>query len=121
MLIMYFNDVEWLNRFGHLWCYHLGYQNSFIFIFISGLNLTYWIHHPLVMIGLLIVWDLGFWHAIVESDSAEALKLIQHNDRRGCLLAIVWCIKELCRRDWNISCFYVPRSGIRVADALATG
>ncbi|KAK8534749.1 hypothetical protein V6N13_081175 [Hibiscus sabdariffa] len=68
----------------------------------------------------LFALDLGFHQVLAETDSAEALKLIQHDDNQEGLSAIVWCIKEFCRRGWSISYFYVPRSDNRVADALAT-
>ncbi|KAK8590264.1 hypothetical protein V6N12_024640 [Hibiscus sabdariffa] len=68
------------------------------------------------VLGVVVV----FQDHTTETDSSEALKLIQHDDNLEGLPAIVWCIKEFCRRGWSISYLHVPRNGNRVVDALTT-
>ncbi|KAK8497139.1 hypothetical protein V6N13_046907 [Hibiscus sabdariffa] len=69
--------------------------------------------------GLLLAWNVGLSHIIVEFDCVEAIKLIHQDDSLRGMIAIVCYIKELCKKDWRVSCLCIPRSGNRVADALA--
>ncbi|KAK8702202.1 hypothetical protein V6N13_020569 [Hibiscus sabdariffa] len=73
----------------------------------------------------LVIWDnnrhpyIGYLHRL-ESDCAEAIKLIHHDDHLGSSLAIVLYIREFYKKDWCLSCTCINQNNNRVVDALAT-
>ncbi|KAK8536148.1 hypothetical protein V6N13_009526 [Hibiscus sabdariffa] len=63
---------------------------------------------------------MGLQNIIVESDYAEAIKLIHQDDRLGGSLVIVCYIREFLKKNWSISYVCINRVNNKVTDALAT-
>ncbi|KAK8697169.1 hypothetical protein V6N13_113321 [Hibiscus sabdariffa] len=66
-----------------------------------------------------LAWDLGCRHLIIESDSAEALQMVQQHASGSGPYIIVSYIRQICNKDWSIVFSKVARSNNSVADWLA--
>ncbi|KAL4386403.1 hypothetical protein GQ457_09G026060 [Hibiscus cannabinus] len=69
--------------------------------------------------GMDLAWNLGCRHLIIESDSSEALQMVQQHDSGSDPYIIVSYIRQFCNKDWNILFSKVARSNNLVADWLA--
>ncbi|KAL5818299.1 hypothetical protein ACOSQ4_022141 [Xanthoceras sorbifolium] len=70
--------------------------------------------------GLLLCWKAGFKKIIVESDSKEAVDLINTNSNDNSpFLSIILGCKKLLEGDWSCSIIHTFREANRVADRLA--
>ncbi|KAK4281342.1 hypothetical protein QN277_012850 [Acacia crassicarpa] len=70
--------------------------------------------------GLKMTWDLGFRFVILESDSAEAVDLInQDNNEAHDDWALIAEIKSLLGWEWNTEVRHIRRGANAAADYLA--
>ncbi|XP_057449021.1 uncharacterized protein LOC130740433 [Lotus japonicus] len=70
--------------------------------------------------GLNLVWDRGFRQVICQSDSTEALALVLGvPPPRHRYAALIWSIKDLLSREWEVSMTHMLREGNSCADFLA--
>ncbi|KAL4301928.1 hypothetical protein GQ457_10G020040 [Hibiscus cannabinus] len=65
------------------------------------------------------VWALGPRKVLIESDNVEAIRILQYRSPALPDHALVFSIKELTSRAWDLSFMHVPRLANRVADGLA--
>ncbi|KAK9029762.1 hypothetical protein V6N11_026864 [Hibiscus sabdariffa] len=65
------------------------------------------------------VWTLGPRKVLIESDNVEAIRILQYRSPALPDHALVFSIKELTSRAWDLIFMHVPRSANRVADGLA--
>ncbi|KAK8596669.1 hypothetical protein V6N12_065149 [Hibiscus sabdariffa] len=69
--------------------------------------------------GMELAWSLGCRQLVVESDSAEALCMIQQHSSKGGPYIIVSHLHQLCNKDWRIVFSKFARCNNGVADWLA--
>ncbi|KAK8496054.1 hypothetical protein V6N13_089437 [Hibiscus sabdariffa] len=66
-----------------------------------------------------LAWFLGSRDLIVESDSVDALRMLQQRSTKSGLFTIISHIFQLCNKDWRIDFSKVDRRNNGVADGLA--
>ncbi|KAK8553225.1 hypothetical protein V6N13_089436 [Hibiscus sabdariffa] len=64
-------------------------------------------------------WFLGCRDLIVESNSADALRMLQQHSTKSGLFTIISHIFQLYNKDWHIAFSKVDRRNNGVADGLA--
>ncbi|KAJ1433423.1 Ribonuclease H domain [Sesbania bispinosa] len=74
-----------------------------------------------ILHGLTIAWDKGLFKVILESDSLEAIEILQLGllDSSSPHLGVVFRIKEVLSRQWNVKLLHISREINKPADALA--
>ncbi|XP_039003135.1 uncharacterized protein LOC120129790 [Hibiscus syriacus] len=65
-------------------------------------------------------WDAGEKLDAIETDSSEAVKLLQEEDTDGRPLTILQHIAELRERDWTTTLTHIPREINGAIDVMAT-
>ncbi|KAK8627776.1 hypothetical protein V6N13_135378 [Hibiscus sabdariffa] len=66
-----------------------------------------------------LAWSMGCLQLIVESDSSDALRMLQQRSSEVCSYIIGSHIHQLCMEDWRVVFSKVARCNNRVADGLA--
>ncbi|KAE8735769.1 hypothetical protein F3Y22_tig00000340pilonHSYRG01599 [Hibiscus syriacus] len=69
--------------------------------------------------GLLVAWNTGLKHFIVQSDCSQAINLLSVNNPMRSHHSLVRAIANLCSREWTIRFRWMARTGNKVADCLA--
>lgn len=69
--------------------------------------------------GLTLAWDAGYPRVIVETDSLEAVRLVDDNFMVRTHRALVHDIRFLIARDWECKIQHVLREANQCADHLA--
>ncbi|KAK8626555.1 hypothetical protein V6N13_134196 [Hibiscus sabdariffa] len=69
--------------------------------------------------GMDLAWRLGCRQLIIESDSSEALRMVQQYTFGSDSYIIVSYLRQICNKDWQIIFSKVARSNNEVADWLA--
>ncbi|KAK8477373.1 hypothetical protein V6N12_013818 [Hibiscus sabdariffa] len=72
-----------------------------------------------VLIGLLFVWDQGFVFVQIQSDCAEAVKLIKADNAYMSPISLVHAIAALRQKAWATKITWIPRTSNFLADMLA--
>ncbi|GMJ15228.1 hypothetical protein HRI_005192000 [Hibiscus trionum] len=72
-----------------------------------------------IFVGLQQIWFHGFETLFVQSDCAEAVKLVNYVDAASSPIALVRAVANLCNRCWAVSIAWIPREGNKSADYLA--
>ncbi|KAE8696076.1 hypothetical protein F3Y22_tig00110676pilonHSYRG00016 [Hibiscus syriacus] len=70
--------------------------------------------------GLLHAWRLGKRQAILETDSADAYRLLIRNSPKVASPTIIMHILELLERQWKVEIKHIRRDANKIADSLAT-
>ncbi|KAK8556676.1 hypothetical protein V6N12_003073 [Hibiscus sabdariffa] len=92
---------------------------------IYGFNKSIGIMQPLqaelwgIFVGLQIAWDIGFERLLIQSDSKEAIKLLNDNDVASNHCALVCSIARLRNLRWETTTQWIPRTGNEPVDMLA--
>ncbi|KAK8537192.1 hypothetical protein V6N12_043365 [Hibiscus sabdariffa] len=92
---------------------------------IYGFNKSIGIMQPLqaklwgIFVGLQIAWDIGFERLLIQSDSKEAIKLLNDNDATSNHCALVRSIARLRNLRWETTTQWIPCTGNEPADMLA--
>ncbi|KAL4340570.1 hypothetical protein GQ457_08G000230 [Hibiscus cannabinus] len=90
-----------------------------------GFNKSIGIMQPLqaelwgLFIGIQIAWDIGLKKLLIQSDSKEAIKLLNAKDAASNNCALVRSIARLRNLRWETSIQWIPRTGNEPADMLA--
>ncbi|KAK8598510.1 hypothetical protein V6N13_094479 [Hibiscus sabdariffa] len=69
--------------------------------------------------GMELAWLFGCWNLIVESDSADALRMLQRRSPKNGPFTITNHLFQLCNKDWRTEFSKVARRNNGVADGLA--
>ncbi|KAK8656310.1 hypothetical protein V6N13_098264 [Hibiscus sabdariffa] len=69
--------------------------------------------------GLDLAWDMGYRRVMVESDSADALRLLQRRSTGSGPFSILCYLHKLCGKDWTLVFSKVDRRNNRMVDRLA--
>ncbi|KAE8669528.1 hypothetical protein F3Y22_tig00112231pilonHSYRG00194 [Hibiscus syriacus] len=92
---------------------------------ILGFNKTLVILQPLhaelwaIYVGLQVAWDHGFELLIIQSDSMEAVNLLNKPDAHSSPLPLVRVIDKIRKQAWVTTIQWISRRGNSHADALA--
>ncbi|KAK8617857.1 hypothetical protein V6N13_080762 [Hibiscus sabdariffa] len=65
-----------------------------------------------------MAWEMGFWHMVVESDSMDAVKVLQHGLHKGTSIVLINYVRELCSQDWSVSYAHITCRNNGVTDRL---
>ncbi|KAE8711340.1 hypothetical protein F3Y22_tig00110295pilonHSYRG00009 [Hibiscus syriacus] len=69
--------------------------------------------------GMTLAWNQGVRDVIIETDNKEVLNLLKQGEAMKGLSSMTTDIAELIKRQWRVSCNFVPREEKRIADELA--
>ncbi|KAK9006784.1 hypothetical protein V6N11_019117 [Hibiscus sabdariffa] len=72
-----------------------------------------------IFVGLQITWDIGLERLLIQSDSKEAIKLLNDKDAASNHCALVRSIARLRNLRWETTIQWIPRTGNKPADMLA--
>ncbi|XP_057418651.1 uncharacterized protein LOC130712852 [Lotus japonicus] len=70
--------------------------------------------------GLNLAWDYGARKVECQSDSLDAVNLVLSNpSQRHMYASLIWDIKDLLARAWDVQLYHTLREGNACADFLA--
>ncbi|WCJ28598.1 Polynucleotidyl transferase ribonuclease H-like superfamily protein [Euphorbia peplus] len=73
-----------------------------------------------ILKGLMLAWDVGIKHLIVESDSDQAVTWLSNKDKTDGLCSnLIGACLDIISKDWEVWIVHVYREANRVADKLA--
>ncbi|KAK8527582.1 hypothetical protein V6N12_054788 [Hibiscus sabdariffa] len=96
------------------------FEGDWIVGFVKSIGFSNCLHAELwaVFEGLKLAWEFGFERLLIQSDSQQAVDLVNSVSADSSILSLVRVIVRLRQKCWLTDVKWIPRDSNRLTDAL---